>query len=268
MAEPKNKTVKSDIPDLMDQAAEWIERNARMFIFCFGLVSVGLLGFWVFSAVKSYSSNLSVTASGEVNLKIDVLKSALLEAKGNKEISESEEFKAKKKEELMKTHESVLSLLKEYPSSVSSYYTAVKWAKTLNDEELLKEAVETLDTLTLRKAERFAAVPALMKAAIMTRVEEFAQDASKVVSVYDMILETEGWAMFHGEALIQKASLLNSKGDKEAAIALLEKAREGALDLQQDEFTQQVRESQYKLDSRKYLRLLKFERAREGSTGS
>ncbi len=238
----KNRTEESkvDMLDYLDKFSQWIEHHAKNIVVIFLGFTLLIVSFWGVSAMKSRALNVVAKEAGIVNRRIDLLEKAISKVKDK----ESKEFKTNKEAEVLKIHGEVLSLLSKYFDKSVSDFTAVRWAAYLVSEEKTGLALEALNKLNPEGERELSAASLFLKASILSKQGNI----ESAILDYDKILNEPRWKVFHGEALIQKGSLLQSRGQVDEAIALFNQAKN------------LKKKSDFSKDAVKYQRLLQLKK--------
>ncbi len=245
----KNKTPlkgeqKRDITEIAEQATSWIEKKSKLLVIGFIAITLVLVSSWAVSSINKKNAEKVAKASGIVNRKIELLQKSIAESepKDTDAQDKKDQFASRKTEEMNKITDDLKSLIDTYPSKITTSFTTVKWAKFLMDNEQEEKALEVLSLLSPNKSAEFSAIPVLMKAGILAKNEK----TDEALNIYNEVISVNSWSLFKNEALIQKASILQGKGEVEEAIKTLSSVE----DTNED--------SQFVSDSKKYIRLLRL----------
>lgn len=230
-----------DFLEQMDHFAHWMEKHSKTLMMVFLGFAFVVAAFWSYSAMQNRSLNKAANAAGLLNRKIDLLEKAI----ANTKEKENPEYKKNLESEVSKLQDEVKKLNNSYPLAATTMFTTVRWASFLDQEQKQPEkALEALSLNQVNSNQELAATLLLLKASLLQKSNEEA----KAITVYNDILSNEAWSVFHSEALIKKALLLDKEGKRDEAISLLTKARDKASG------------SNFSKDAEKYLRLLEVKK--------
>lgn len=237
----QNQENKLEITDYMDKLASWIEKNSKLFVASFVGLIVLVGAFWVVSMMKAKKLNAIANESGVVNRRIELLEQAIDKAKDKS----AESFKSNKKKQVSSIQSMVDQLVDKYPAANMTDVAVLRWASFLYNDDQKEEAFSVLTKVKASPSRSMSAPIVFLKALILSEKKDYMAAAS----LYDEVLGAKKWEIFHPEALIQKAMILEAEGKTDEATQLLTKAKD------------KNKDSKFSKDAAKYLRLIKLKKS-------
>lgn len=231
-------TEKQDFLDYADKLSLWADKNAKKIVVAFLAIAVILVGFWSVSAVKNRQIQKATQAAGLNNRKIDLLEKAIANTKDK----EAQKFLENKNAEVEKVNSSIDELIKNFPQATATDYTVVRWAGFLSSEDLKEKALYFINKLQPSSSKPLSANVLILKGSLLVDLDK----NEEALKVYDEVINTKAWDIFHTEAYINKALILKKDGKIEEATEILNHAKKEAKD------------SSAEGDIDKYLRLIKL----------
>ncbi len=229
-----------DVADYIDKFAVWTEAHAKKIMMVFGAFTLAVVAFWAVSMMQEKALNVAAHDTGVVNRKIELLEKAIADSKDK----ESAEFKANKESEILKIHKEAMGVVSKYSDRAVADFTITKWASFLIAEKKEDMALEILSESKPDGSRELSVTTLFLKASMASKKG----DRTAAIESYDQVLKEPKWALFHGEALIQKASLLQAGGKIDEAILLFDQAKN------------MNKESSVSKEAAKYKRLLQLKK--------
>ena len=245
MAKKKNTEEQMDAVDYMDKIGDWVEKNSKIFIVGFVALVLGVGAFWSYSLYESQQIQSTAKMSGIITRKVTLLEQAIRDAKN----PDGEEFKKNLAAEIEDIQKRTSELASKYPSKSLTDLSLIKVSGFLDSQDKSEESLKTLELAKVSPQRKLSGVLLLLKGKVLHKLGK----DTEALTTFDEVLAEDNWTSFHAEALIQKALLNKKAGNFEAAETDLQKAKSlndsGA----------------FFEDADKYLRLIQYEKSKEGS---